>query len=195
MGGNYVQRQRDYWKTIAARLGLQLVEREKRDELLDAMSGNSTDQIIYMYCHADTTGIGDVNGIDSSCFILTNNERLTLGDLNLEASARKLLPGNPLVVINACESAELSPMFYEGFVPYFMSKGARGVIGTECKTPAFFATEWALRFFPKLLGGMSVGDAMLATRRDSWTEWNNPLGLLYAVHCNTDTHVSPALQM
>ena len=28
------------------------------------------------------------------------------------------------------KSAELSPAFYDGFVPYFMSKGARGVVGT-----------------------------------------------------------------
>ena len=193
MGGDFVQRQRDYWAETADSLGLRVVQRERGEELIAALSGAADDQLMYLYCHAITSGIGDVNGIDSSCFVLTGEERVTLGQLNKSASMKKKLPGNPLVIINACESAELSPMFYDGFVPYFMAKGARGVVGTECKTPALFATEWALRFFPMFLGGASVGDAMLATRRDCWTEWNNPLGLLYAVHCNTDTRVAPGL--
>src|SRR3546814_1694866 len=56
---------------------------------------------------------------------------------------RSKLRVQPLVFINACESAELTPLFYSGFVPYFMNKGARGVIGTECRMPAQFAAQWA----------------------------------------------------
>lgn len=195
MGSNFVARQLDYWKAASASLGLRVVERQQRDELLTAMNGTSDDQIMYLYCHADTTGIGDVDGIDSSCFILTGDQKLTLGDLSSKASISTQLAGKPLVIVNACESAQLSPMFYDGFVPYFMAKGARGVIGTECKTPALFATEWALQFFPMLLSGTTVGEAMLATRRYAWTQWNNPLGLLYAVYCATDTRITPGLDV
>ncbi|MEO5904547.1 MAG: CHAT domain-containing protein, partial [Gemmatimonadaceae bacterium] len=62
-------------------------------------------------------------------------------------------------------------------------------------TPALFATEWALQFFPLLLSGTTVGEAMLATRRNAWTKWNNPLGLLYAVYCATDTRITPGLDV
>jgi hypothetical protein len=86
--------------------------------------------------------------------------------------------GNPLVFINACESAELRPEFYDGFIPYFMAKGARGVVGTECKTPAIFASEWALRFFPRFLDGAPLGDLFLELRREFHTKHGNPLGLL-----------------
>jgi hypothetical protein len=190
---DFVKRQRAYWVAASERLRLRLAQRDHRAEFLGALAGSADDQLMYLFCHAVTTGIGASGGITSSYLLLTGGERVTLADLILKAPTTAQLPGHPLVIINACESAELSPMFYNGFVPYFMSKGARGVIGTECKTPAAFAAEWAGRFFPKFLGGMSVGEAMLVTRRDCWEEWNNPLGLLYAVHCNTDTRVHPGL--
>ena len=94
--------------------------------------------------------------------------------------------------INACESAELSPAFYDGFVPYFMAKGARGVIGTECKTPALFAVTWAKRFFERFLDGVPLGEAV-STCGEFLEEHGNPLGLLYAVHCDGDTLIQPAL--
>ena len=51
-----------------------------------------------------------------------------LGDLYLDAPTTTMMGGQPLVFINACESAALSGAFYDGFVPYFMAKGARGVV-------------------------------------------------------------------
>ena len=104
-----------------------------------------------------------------------------------------MLRGKPLVFINACESAELSPAFYDGFVPYFMAKGARGVVGTQCKTPALFAAEWAKRFFERFLDGDALGEAFLDLRREFLDAHGNPLGLLYAVHCDGDTRIEPAL--
>jgi hypothetical protein len=97
------------------------------------------------------------------------------------------------VFINACESAELSPSFYDGFVPYFMAKGARGVIGTECRTPALFAATWAERFFDHFLDGAPIGEIFLDLRREFLEKHRNPLGLMYAVHCDGDTLIQPAL--
>ena len=74
-----------------------------------------------------------------------------------------------------------------------MAKGARGVIGTQCKTPALFAAEWAGRFFDRFLEGAELGDVFLDLRREFLTEHGNPLGLLYAVHCDGDTRIEPAL--
>lgn len=85
-------------------------------------------------------------------------------------------------------------MFYDGFVPYFMKKGARGVIGTECPTPALFAREWAVRFFDRFLAGEPLGQILLALRREFYYRHNNLLGLLYALYCDGDTRIDPALQ-
>jgi len=97
------------------------------------------------------------------------------------------------VFINACESAQMSPAFYDGFVPYFMAKGARGVVGTECQTPALFAAEWAERFFERFLGGEALGELFLGLRQDFLNQYGNPLGLMYAVHCDGDTQIQPGL--
>lgn len=195
MKGDFVARQLGFWNENAAKFGerMQIAQRRSRADLLAALTGPAADQLMYLYCHAITSNPGDDGGINASCFVLTDDERLTLGDLNLEAPMTELLRGNPLIFINACESAELTPAFYDGFVPYFMAKGARGIVGTECKTPALFATEWALRFFPRFLAGEPLGELFLDLRREFAAEHRNPLGLLYAVYCDADTQVQPGL--
>lgn len=147
---------------------------------------------MYFYCHAESTGLTDPGGPDTSCLVLTD-ARITLGDLNLDAPTTTQICGSPLVFINACESAEMSPAFYDGFVPYFMAKGARGVVGTESRMPALFAAAWAKRFFERFLDGEPLGEAFLGLRREFLEEHGNPLGLLYAVHCDGDTQIQPAL--
>jgi hypothetical protein len=74
-----------------------------------------------------------------------------------------------------------------------MAKGARGVIGTECKTPAIFGIRWANAFFEQFLDGASVGATVLRLRQRFLHGHGNPLGLIYAVHCDADTRVNPAL--
>ena len=194
---NVVKRQLDFWNAQRKTAGKRLTfaERSSRADVLKALSGRATDQLMYLYCHAETNGPQDPGGITGSCLVFTGDERITLADLDAEAGDAPSLAGNPLVFINACESGELRPEFYDGFIPYFMSRGARGVIGTECQTPAIFATEWALRFFPRFLGGEPLGDLFLALRREFLDQHGNPLGLLYNVYCDADTQVQPGLTL
>jgi len=119
--------------------------------------------------------------------------RIDGGQISVDAPTSTQLKGSPLVFTNARESAEMSPVFYDGFVPYFMAEGARGVVETECKTPALFATAWAKRFFERFLDGEPLGEAFLGLRREFMERHGNPLGLLYAVHCDGDTQIQPAL--
>ena len=67
------------------------------------------------------------------------------------------------------------------------------MIGTECRTPAVFANAWAQRFFPRFLAGQVLGETFLELRREFLIEHGNPLGLLYAVHCDADTQVQPPI--
>jgi len=190
MGVDVVASQRAYWKD---RAGATVTERTQRADLIAALREPQTaDQILYLYCHAVSTGLTDPGGPGGSKLELTD-QLISLNDLKLGAPSSVRLAGKPLVFINACESAEMSPTFYDGFAPYFMDKGARGVIGTECKTPALFAKEWAMRFFQRFLAGVPLGDTVLALRREFLEQHRNPLGLLYAVHCDADTVVLPAL--
>lgn len=184
--GDFVKSQRAFWQKMPFDVKTRLTS----DELFEDFRTAATDQILYFYCHAISRGLTEPGGPAASYLLLSDKSMLTLKELRQNLNDLKLT-GNPLVFINACESAELSATFYDGFVPYFMSAGARGVIGTECLTPAYFATEWAKRFFVRFLGGQRLGEVCLDLRREFMKTHRNPLGLLYAIHCDADTCVRP----
>ena len=195
MGAPLIADQRRYWDAISQGGGVQVIARESQDQVMQALADTSTsDQILYFYCHAVSKSLAEGGGPDASTLVLSGSQRLTLEDLYLFAPTKKCLPGAPLVFINACESAELSPLFYDGFVPYFMAKGARGVIGTECETPALFAAEWARCFFDQFLAGEPLGQIFLNLRQEFYHKHNNLLGLLYALYVDGDTRIVPAVQ-
>ncbi|CAN5543657.1 hypothetical protein BH24GEM3_BH24GEM3_06320 [soil metagenome] len=196
MGVPLVADQLGYWEKIRERGGVKLVVRRREEEVTQALADTACeDQILYFYCHAVSRSLSEGGGPDTSNLVLSGGDSLTLEELNLFAPLQKVLPCAPLVFINACESAELSPLFYEGFVPYFMAKGARGVIGTECATPALFATEWARRFFDHFLGSQSLGQLFLDLRREFYYRHHNLLGLLYALYCDADTQIVPGVEV
>ncbi|BDV30705.1 CHAT domain-containing protein [Microbacterium terricola] len=181
-----VAEQRRYW----GGRGVALTEGASVDDLVkSALAAGSTDKVLYLYCHAEASS----KDSDDSRLIFTGSTSVSLGQLAVFAPIEDVLESHPLVFINACESGELTPNFYDGFVPYFLAKGARGVIGTECKTPGLFASEWAKAFFDELFAGRPLGEVVLELRKHFLAEHNNPLGLLYGVHCDTDTVVAPAL--
>ncbi len=181
-----ISAQRAYWSHRGVALGEGTLV---NDLVKSALVPAATDKVLYLYCHA----VASNTDSDDSYLVLSNDERVSLGQLAVYAPIEDQLPTHPLVIINACESGDLSPTFYDGFVPYFLAKGARGVIGTECKTPGRFASEWAIAFFDRFFAGERLGDAVLGLRQDFLEKHGNPLGLLYGVHCDTDTRVDPAL--
>lgn len=193
MGMNVVDRQSQYWQQVSmVKPSVRVTTRSSSGQVLTALGPpTADDQILYFYCHATAVGLGQPGGPSASSLTFTGNQSLTLQQLGFKASTDYKLAGNPFVFLNACESAELSPIFYNGFVPYFMSKGARGVLGTECKMPALFAVEWADKFFDELLAGKAVGQIVLDLRRHFYEKHGNPLGLLYGLHCNADTQILP----
>ncbi len=189
----FVAGQVSYWeKTKQRNPPASVVIRSELHEVTRALASNSTtDQILYFYCHAATD---EKKGPDASYLKFSGGKKLLLGDLSVYAPTGVILPGKPLVFINACESAELSPRFYDGFMPYFTARGARGMIGTESEVPAIFAARWAQDFFEYFLqGNKPVGQIFLQLRQDFFYKNNNLLGLLYALYCDADTQIEPGL--
>lgn len=186
-----VKDQREYFAGVP---GLEMIPREHEKDVLEALQDpNNEEQVLYFFCHARSGSLDEPGGYDGSALQLTKAaQALKLGDLKRKAR-KPLFAGVPLIFINACESADLSPMFYDGFVPFFMAKGARGVIGTECQVPALFAARFAVRFFEEFFQGQSLGEVMLKLRREFLQEHENPLGLLYAVYCSADTRLAQGL--
>jgi pimeloyl-ACP methyl ester carboxylesterase len=190
-----VSEQKRYWTDLNGRGGTVVAVRETLEAIASALTDSSNqDQIIYFYCHAKSEQLDSIQGPSSSFLGLGGGRNLTLKELRQRASERKVMSGAPLVVINACESAELSPLFYGGFMPYFTARGARGVIGTEAEIPASFAAKWAERFFEEFLTGTkTLGQVMFELRWEFYKEHRNVLGMLYAMYCDGDTRVSPGL--
>lgn len=186
-----VDEQVAFWQALEQAGQARLALRATGEQVLAALESaeQTPDQVMYFYCHAETYSLTEGQGPDASYVLLTGGPPLTLGQLELDAGAGRSLAGQPLVFLNACQSAELSPLFYENFVGYFMAKGARGVIGTECDTPALFAKEWALRFFKRFLAGEPLGEAALALRSEFAQAERNLLGLVYALYIDADTHL------
>jgi pimeloyl-ACP methyl ester carboxylesterase len=183
-----------YWEEYVQQAGGKVVmeARFTRDEFLAALQRpEAIGQILYLLCHGETEGTNMQGNPLDSALTLSGNTRVSLEDLKMAAPVKRPFKHAPLVFINACESAELTPLFYAGFMPYFMSKGACGVIGTECKAPARFAAHWAQRFFEEFLQGeQSVGQIFLALRREYLAQYNNVLGLMYALYCNGDIRLA-----
>jgi hypothetical protein len=100
----------------------------------------------------------------------------------------------PLIFLNSCESGGMSPLFYDGFMPYFITKGSRGVIGTLAKVPAIIASEFGVEFFKKLLKGENAGRALLRVRNHFLETNSNLLGLYYASYGLSDLSLAGKLK-
>ncbi|MDQ2869691.1 MAG: CHAT domain-containing protein, partial [Acidobacteriota bacterium] len=118
MGIPVIAGQLEYWKAVSQKVSTKLIVRKTGEEVKRALADpSSPDQVLYFYCHAESKSLSEGGGPDTSALVFTGDDgRLTLGDLSVFAPIGNALSGAPLVFINACESAEMSALFYDGFV-------------------------------------------------------------------------------
>lgn len=187
-----IAEQEAYWQQVE-QAGATVARTRDAQALLQRLQQESADQILYFYCHA---GGGRPDQGQNSVYLgLGGGQRITLDDLELTVEDRPFA-GSPLVFVNACETADLSPFFYSGFMPFFTARGARGFIGTECEVPAVFAAAWARAFFDHFLAGnRPLGETFLTLRRRFLREQKNLLGLLYALYCDGDMRILPGVSL
>jgi serine/threonine protein kinase len=180
-----VKAQRDFLATLP---GISLSDHPNCQDLYDLLNdADAPRQLLYFYCHAESNLPGDPGGVAGSKMLLSDSF-VRLLDLKIRAPTSRLpLKQAPLVFLNACQSAELSPYLYDGLVPYMVAKGARGVIGSEVNIPAFFAAEFAQELLRRFIGGdQPLGALLLGLRREYLMTKNNVLGLVYALYCSGD---------
>jgi hypothetical protein len=165
---------------------------DSRDDFLAAI-GEPALPLIYFYCHGRVAKVGD-EGVDLRAPYLEigMDDMLGTGDLNAWAAAGKWdrqrwrdVP--PLVFINGCHTATLSPEQLVSFVEAFAAVEAAGVIGTEIAVAQPVASELAQRFFEHLLSAadMTVGVALRRARLDMLAK-GNVAGLVYTAFCSMD---------
>ncbi len=115
-----------------------------------------------------------------SSWIMLSHGKLEL--LDLYATIFDLVCGNPIVILNACESAAVTPTLSgESFTHFFLDRGARAFVGTECLMTTAFAPWFGSELIRRLAAGLSVGAALRAARLRFIAE-RNPLGLAYTLY-------------
>ncbi|MFN8481381.1 MAG: CHAT domain-containing protein [Kouleothrix sp.] len=187
-GEPVVQGQRDYFHNLP---GLKVVDYPTVPDLIRLLRGPDSPPLIYFYCHAISKQAGEDGGADYSRISLSD-AKVTIAEMKLKTRAAvERLRQAPVVFLNACESAELSPFLYDGWVPFLLSRGARGVLGTEVETPAFFAAEFAKEFVRRFAAGnQPLGELLRDLRVEYARDKHNIMGLLYALYSNGDVMIA-----
>lgn len=116
---------------------------------------------------------------DESYILLSDDFPITLMDMEVSEITIK---AHPLIIMNACETGNLNPLYTSNFAAKFLEYGARGVVATECAVPDDFAADFSEQLYGHLLTGKSLGESLLTTRRYFLEKYNNPSGLLYSMY-------------
>jgi hypothetical protein len=127
--------------------------------------------LVYFYCHGGSENgrpylsVGEGNGLIFADSLLAKGIQWPLN--------------RPLVFLNGCRTAAVSPEMAHGLVAAFVSKALAGaVIGTEVTVFEGLARAFAEGFLMRFINGMSLGAATRETRLELLKE-RNPLGLAY----------------
>ncbi|HWQ12312.1 MAG TPA: CHAT domain-containing protein [Roseiflexaceae bacterium] len=184
--------------TFGANADLEVKELTKSADVISLLRDQNAPPVIYFYVHNESLLPAEVDkkrpelpiGTDAAR-ITTSEGELLLRDIKRRASVE--LPkfkNTPLIFLNACQGAELVPGQFDGVLPYFMQRGARGAIGTEVNTPVNFAARFGAELIAEFAKGeKTLGELLLERRRFYRDTHNNIMGLIYACYSNGDTIV------
>jgi hypothetical protein len=147
-----------------------------KGSIVKALLSKPAPNLVYFYCHGGNEGGKAFLGVG-------NKQRLLTSDL---IGCGLSWPENhPLVFINGCHTAELSPDDLLTFITTFAFCQAAGVIGAEITIPESLAREFATNFFTAMLQPqVSVGDAIRRERLALLRKYNL-LGLAYTPFCHS----------
>ncbi len=190
--------QRRFFKNLTC---LDLTERFHKSKLEEDVSSEKfQEQIVYFYCHGQGAGEYKNPNLGDAKITLSDEQEITGQDIADWLRGRDLNP-SPILFINACESGQMTTIFYETLATEFLRRKAAGVIGTQITIPAVFADRYAQRFFEEFLEvskkrakkngeKVRVGPLMRSLAREFIDKHNNPLGLVYSLYKGADCFVA-----
>jgi len=170
-----------------------LAERFTEGRVLEALQGgDGLRHLEYFYCHAGVAEAAKRDFDKAYIGLSAADHGLTLEEIKLATTERQL-SGRPVVFLNACESVLMDGRFYDGFVPKFLSLGARAVIGSDCEIPSLFGGHFGMGFLDGFFAAKPIGELLLELRKRFLTEYQNPLGLIYRVFGNAEVRLAQPL--
>jgi Leucine rich repeat len=153
--------------------------------------------LAYFYCHGRLAQLGQTSAV-APFLEIGKGDRIGATDFAAWDEAGEWGPQHwtdtaPLVFINGCGTAALSPEDLVSFVEALAGLNAAGVIGTEIPVMQQVAGEIALRFYRLFAGqeNLSVGAAMYRCRIDLLRK-GNISGLVYTPFCSADLALETA---
>lgn len=138
--------------------------------------------IIHFACHALNRKL-----LNDSPLVISDEFYITMNDFGVQEFE---IEHNPLIILNACLTGTISPLYTSNWAELFWKLGARGVLATEFHVPDWFAASFVIELYNELLTGMPLGKALSATRRSFWQKQGNPLGLAYALYSRPSIKVT-----
>jgi hypothetical protein len=146
---------------------------DTRDEAVSLMKATKS-QVIYFYCHGGLlqNGIPFISVGDKTGDWLTTT--------SLFDNRIRWRNNRPLVFINGCHTAAVTPKYALNFVQAFIqTSNAAGVVGTEITIFEPIAITFAEECLKQFLqGNKTLGEAVRGARLKMLQE-GNPLGLVY----------------
>ena len=156
-------------------------------EYLGNFLSNDQLQIVHLACHAFKK-----NSLSQSYLLISDEFSISMEEFFVREFDIKQ---RPLVILNACLTGTMSPLYTSNWAALFWERGARGVLATEFHVPDWFAAAFIKQLYGHLLAGEPIGESLLATRRYFCNEQNNSLGLAYALYSSPAVRiVNPNLQ-
>lgn len=141
-------------------------------------------QIIHFACHAY-----EQDPIELSYLFITKDFSISMIDFVV---SKYELKHNPFVILNACLTSIINPLHTSSWAEKLWERGARGVLATDFRVPDWFAASFSEMLYHHWLSGMPIGEALLTTRRQFWTEQHNPLGLAYSLYSSPSITIAKA---
>ena len=157
----------------------------QRDEELEYLGHFLRDeelQIVHLACHAL-----ERKPLSQSYLLVSNDFSISIEDFFVREFEIKY---KPFIILNACFTGTISPLYTSNWAAFFWEHGARGVLATEFHVPDWFAAAFSKKLYEHLLAGKPIGEALLTTRRHFWKEENNPLGLAYALYSSPSIRIA-----
>ncbi|MFD3724090.1 CHAT domain-containing protein [Streptomyces sp. NPDC058671] len=158
-------------------------------EFLDALTPSTMD-VVYLLSHCKRTGPSE-----RTHALVFADQKLTSDDVAVWA--RDEWPKDhwagrrPLVLLNACYTAEITASTMAGFVTNFVAAGASGVVGTETLVEQNVASSAMESFLTDFAAGSTAGEAVRLMR---WRllRRGNLLGFSYTPYCAADLRLRPS---
>ena len=162
---------------------LELLKIDSLDKVESALSDNNNPaDILYFYTHGGNDEFG------SPYLKVGDGEQIEL--IDLDAWNINLKNHQPLVILNACDSADYSPDSFENLLDFFCQKGAAGVIGTQCEVKELLANKLIIDFLESFFQQNCAGEALFNARKNLLKNNLDPRGLAYSLFASADVKLA-----